>query len=90
MSRFVTDHPQVLTEGEWHHRLGVERRDVGSGMSAGEVESLGDRIDTTALRGYARDVADRTRAVAGSRRRRPGTRSSRRSGSAASWRPRRS
>ena len=66
VNRFVGDRPQVLTEGGWHHRLGVERRDVGSGMTAGEVEALSARIDTAALRGYARDVADRTRSVAGS------------------------
>ena len=35
-------------------------------MTAVEVESLSARIDTTALRGYAREVADRTRSVAGS------------------------
>lgn len=66
VSRFVGDRPQALTEGGWHHRLGVERRDVGSGMTAGEVEALSAGIDPTALRGYARDVADRTRSVAGS------------------------
>ena len=49
VSRFVADRPQVLTDGNWRHRLGVERRDVGSGMTGPEVESLGDRIDTTAL-----------------------------------------
>ena len=65
-SRFVGDRPQVLTEGDWRQRLGVERRDVGSGMTGTEVESLSARIDTTALRGYARDVADRTRSVTGS------------------------
>ena len=66
VSRFVSDQPQVLTEGDWDHRLGVERRDVGSGMNAAEVEALDARIDTAALRGYARDVADRTRSVVGS------------------------
>ena len=66
VNRFVGDGPQVLTEGSWHHRLGLERRDVGSGMTAVDVESLSARIDTTALRGYAREVADRTRSMAGS------------------------
>jgi DinB family protein len=66
VSRFVGDCPQVLAEGDWIRRLGVERRDVGSGMSDAEVDALGFRIDTTALRGYARDVADRTRSVVGS------------------------
>jgi DinB superfamily len=66
MSRFVGDRPQVLVEGDWSHRLGVERRDVGSGMNDVEVDSLSARIDTTAVRGYAREVADRTRSVVGS------------------------
>jgi DinB family protein len=66
VSRFVGDRPQVLAEGDWIRRLGVERRDVGSGMNDAEVDALGARIDATALRGYARDVADRTRSVVGS------------------------
>jgi hypothetical protein len=65
-SRFVSDQPQVLAEGDWRHRLGVDRRDVGSGMTGDDVQSLSARIDPTALRGYARAVADRTRSVAGS------------------------
>jgi hypothetical protein len=63
---FVTDRPQVLTEEGWLDRLGVARRDVGSGMSSADVDALGARIDTEALRGYARAVAERTRGVAGS------------------------
>jgi hypothetical protein len=66
VSRFVDDRPQVLAEGGWRDRLGVDRRDVGSGMSSDEVESLSARIDTAALRGYAHAVADRTRSVTGS------------------------
>jgi hypothetical protein len=65
VSRFVADRPQVLEEGDWRHHLATERRDVGPGMTGPEVESLSARIDTTALRGYVRAVADRTRAVAG-------------------------
>jgi len=64
VSRFVGDRPQVLAEEHWPDRLGVARRDVGSGMTAAEVESLSGRIDVSALRAYARAVADRTRAVA--------------------------
>src|SRR5262249_35817163 len=65
VSRFVGDQPQVLIEGDWRRRLGVERRDVGSGMNDAEVNALGARIDTTALRSYAHGVADRTRSVVG-------------------------
>lgn len=64
VSRFVADRPQVLDEGGWRSRLGVDRPDVGSGMSAVEVEALGARIDAAALRDYARAVTERTRSVA--------------------------
>jgi DinB superfamily len=63
VSRFVSDHPQVLVERDWSRRLG-DRGDIGSGMSEAEVESLSRRIDVESLRGYARAVAERTRAVA--------------------------
>ena len=63
VNRFVADRPQVLAEAGWNRRLGADRRDVGSGMNAAEVDALGAQIDPAALRGYARDVADRTRSV---------------------------
>jgi hypothetical protein len=66
VSRFVGDQPQVLTEGDWRRRLLTERHDVGSGMTGAEVASLSAEIDATAVRDYARAVAERTRAVAGS------------------------
>ena len=66
VNRFVADRPQVLTEEGWLDRLGAARRDVGSGMASLEVDALSADIDTAALRGYARAVADRTRSVAGS------------------------
>jgi hypothetical protein len=65
VNRFVADRPQVLTEEGWLDRLGAARRDVGSGMASLEVDALSADIDTAALRGYARAVADRTRSVAG-------------------------
>ena len=65
VNRFVADRPQVLSEAGWNRRLGVDRRDVGSGMNDAEVDAFDARVDATALRGYARDVADRTRAVVG-------------------------
>src|SRR5262245_59639986 len=66
VNRFVTDRPQVLAEEGWLDRLGVARRDVGSGMASADVDALSVRIDTEALRGYARAVAERTCAVASS------------------------
>ena len=64
VSRFVSDRPQVLVEGDWSRGLG-DRRDVGSGMTDAEVESLSGRLDVEALRAYARAVAERTHSVAG-------------------------
>jgi DinB family protein len=66
VSRFVADRPQVLQEGDWRRRLRIEQQDVGSGMTGAEVASVSARIDTAALRSYARAVAERTRSVAGS------------------------
>lgn len=58
VSRFLADRPQVLEE--WLERLGVARRDVGTGMSAAEVDDLSARIDVPALRGYWDAVTART------------------------------
>ena len=63
-SGFVAERPQVLHEGGWHARLGLDRRDVGTGMTASDVEALSRAIDVTALRGYHRAVAERTKAIA--------------------------
>ena len=64
VNRFVADRPQVFEEGDWRRRLGIERRDVGPGMTGDEVEALSDRIDVPALRGYVVAVAERTRTIA--------------------------
>src|SRR6266851_9891033 len=44
VNRFVVDRPQVLDDG-WLAKLGVGRRDVGTGMSDAEVNDLSARID---------------------------------------------
>jgi len=59
VNRFVVDRPQVLEDG-WLKRLGVERRDVGTGMNDAEVDELSARIDLDALRGYWDAVTRRT------------------------------
>jgi hypothetical protein len=59
VNRFVTDGSQVLDEG-WLERLGIARRDVGTGMSDAEVDELSLRIDVAALRGYWDAVTTRT------------------------------
>ncbi len=62
VNRFVADRPQVLDEG-WLDRLGVPRRDVGTGMNDAEVDNLSARIDLQALRGYWEAVTRGTLAV---------------------------
>ena len=64
VSRFVDDRPQVLEEGRWNQAMRLDRRDVGSGMTSEEVDALSAAIDITALRGYHRAVAERTKVIA--------------------------
>jgi hypothetical protein len=64
INRFVADRPQVLAEGDWNRHMGLDRRDVGSGMTAHEAGALSARIDVDALRHYHRAVAERTKAIA--------------------------
>ena len=64
VSRFVGDRPQVLDEGRWNPAMRLDRLDVGSGMTGEEVDALNAAIDTTALRGYHRAVAERTKLIA--------------------------
>jgi hypothetical protein len=59
VNRFVVDGTQVLDEG-WLARLGVGRRDVGTGMTDGEVDALSAGIDLGALRGYWEALTRRT------------------------------
>jgi hypothetical protein len=62
VNRFVVDRPQVLEAG-WLERLGVGRRDVGTGMSDAEVDELSARIELAPLRGYWEAVTRRTQEV---------------------------
>ena len=64
VSRFVADRPQVLDAGGWNPRLGLDRRDVGTGMTGAEAEALSRAIDVAALRAYHRAVAEQTKAIA--------------------------
>ena len=63
VNRFVVDGRQVLDTGNWATRMSVLRRDVGTGMTDAEVESLSAAIDLDALRGYWDAVIDGTLAV---------------------------
>src|SRR5260370_409174 len=51
VNRFVVDRAQVLDDG-WLGRLGVARRDVGTGMSDAEVDDLSARVHLEPLPGY--------------------------------------
>ena len=55
--------PQVLDEDVWLERLGIDRRDMGTGMSDEEVATVGARLDIAALRAYRAAVGRRTREV---------------------------
>lgn len=60
VNRFLADRPQVLDDEGFLGRLGVDRRDVGTGMDDPEVDDLSARIDLPALRGYWDAVTRRT------------------------------
>ena len=68
VNRFISDGVQVVDDG-WSARLGVDRRDVGTGMNDAEVDRVSERIDVDALRGYWTALMQRTLAVAGTLRR---------------------
>ncbi|HEY8599808.1 MAG TPA: DinB family protein [Thermomicrobiales bacterium] len=59
----LTDGAQVLDGDDWPARLGVARRDVGTGMDGAEVDDLAGRIALDALLDYRRSVGLRTRAL---------------------------
>jgi DinB superfamily len=63
INRFVSDGEQVFTTGDWDRRLGVARRDLGTGMTPDEVLDLSGRIDLPALHAYWDAVEERTVAV---------------------------
>jgi len=53
--------PQVLDLEGWAGRLGVSRRDIGTGMSPEEVADLSAEVHISALRDYRLEVGRRTR-----------------------------
>ena len=66
VNRLFDDRPQVLDEPAacWPQRMGVPLRDVGVGMTDGEVTDLTAAIDIAALSAYSAAVGERTRLVA--------------------------
>lgn len=63
MNRFVVDGRQVLDAGGWLDQMKVARRDVGTGMTDAEVDTLDAAIDLVALRGYCDAVMAGTLAI---------------------------
>jgi len=53
--------PQVLDRDSWQARLGVARRDIGTGMSAEQVAQFSAQVDVAAVRAYRAAVALETR-----------------------------
>jgi hypothetical protein len=60
VSRFAEDAREVFDEGVWARRIGVKRRDVGTGMSSDEVTELTAQVEIRALREYWAAVGGRT------------------------------
>ena len=56
----VVGEPQLLTEPAWAARLGVEARDVGTGMTDADIEAFNVQVNLACLREYYRGVGART------------------------------
>ena len=56
----VAGRPQVLQEGDWPERLGVDRRDMAAGMTDDEVEEFSAQVEISALREYRNAVGRRS------------------------------
>jgi len=55
----LSSHGQVLDDG-WDLKMGVPRRDIGTGMTQAEVRDLSQQIDIDALLEYRLTVGRRT------------------------------
>jgi hypothetical protein len=64
VSPVLAGRPQVFDDA-WMKRLGIRRRDLGTGMTSAEVTELTRQIDLGALREYRDAVGRRTREVVG-------------------------
>lgn len=58
----IAGQPQVWDDG-WGPKMGVDRDDIGTGMTAAEVGALSERIDLVALLEYRHAVAVRTQRI---------------------------
>ena len=60
INRFADDRSEVFDDEQWAKRIGVSRRDLGTGMTSPEVDDLSARVDIGALRAYWDAVGRRT------------------------------
>ena len=65
VNSFAENRSQVFDDGGWAARLGVKRRDLGTGMTSEEVTTLSTSLDVAGLREYWRAVGQRTLDVIG-------------------------
>ena len=63
MNMVIAGEQQVLESGSWMERLGVSRRDIGTGMSDDEVGDFTGAVEIAALRAYRAAVGRRTRQI---------------------------
>lgn len=63
MNVIIAERPQVLDQGDWLPRMNVLRRDVGTGMTAAEVDEFNERINVDELLDYRVAVGRRTREI---------------------------
>jgi hypothetical protein len=63
VSMLVLGQSQLLDEDHWHTRLGIGRRDLGTGMTKAEVAEMSERIVLDQLVAYRDAVGRRTRAL---------------------------
>lgn len=63
MNLLVAERPQVLDEA-WLARLGLNRRDIGTAMTADDVSDVSSKVNIEALFEYRDAVGRRTREIA--------------------------
>ncbi|MEJ2085293.1 MAG: DinB family protein [Acidobacteriota bacterium] len=63
VNRLLTDGVEVLSRDAWLSRLGVSRREIGTGMTRAEVATLCEEIHLAELAGYRQAVAQQTEQI---------------------------
>ena len=65
VSCIVMGRPQLFDEEDWGAKMGVSRRDAGTGMSKDDVAEFSKKVDLATLWAYRNAVGRRTRAMVG-------------------------